>query len=289
MSRPLTIFSLTVLTLMAFAANSVLTRLALIENEICAWSFVSIRLLSGALMLILIVGARHSFKQNLVEGSWRGASALLAYAVFFSFAYLLLATGTGALILFAIVQLTMLSWGFFKGERLNMIQWLGFIMAVAGLIYLLSPGLEAPSLLGAVLMTIAGLGWGAYSILGKTIGNPTRQTAGNFLRASAIIIVLSLPVLFFMPEAAPSYKGWGLAITSGAITSGLGYALWYAVLKHISVTKAGIAQLSVPAIAAIGGVLFVGEPLTLRFSAATLIILTGVALATVIKAPKAQP
>jgi drug/metabolite transporter (DMT)-like permease len=289
MSRGLVTFLLTLLTLMAFAANSVLTRLALIDAEIGPWSFVTIRILSGALMLILIVSVRHSFKTALGEGSWRGAFALLVYAIFFSFAYLLLTTGTGALILFALVQLTMLGWGFFKGERLSVLQWFGFILAFAGLIYLLSPGLEAPSLLGASLMVIAGLGWGAYSILGKASGNPTRQTAGNFLRASLVVILFSVPVLLFMPEGLPSLKGWLLAIASGALTSGLAYALWYAVLKHLSVTKAGISQLSVPAIAAIGGVLFVSEPLTLRFVLATMIILSGVALATVIKTVRAQP
>lgn len=289
MSRGFIIFSLTLLTLIAFAANSVLTRLALANGEIGAWGFVLIRIVSGAIVLALLVSFKDGIDKCLKQGSWGGAVSLLSYGIFFSFAYLLLATGTGALILFAVVQLTMLGWGYFKGERLKALQWVGFVMAVAGLIYLLSPGIEAPSIFGSILMIIAGVGWGAYSILGKGAGNPTVQTAGNFIRASFVLIVLSLPVLALMPEQLPTPMGWGLAITSGAITSALGYALWYSVLKDISVTKAGISQLTVPAIAALGGVIFVSEPLTQRFVIATLIILTGVALATLRRRSKAQP
>ncbi len=277
MSRRFTLFLLTVLTLMAFAANSVLARLALIEGQAGPWGFTAIRILSGALVLMLLVGPRNSLK----EGSWRGAGALLVYAVLFSFAYLMLATGTGALILFAAVQLTMLGWGYFKGERLTPLQWTGFTLAVAGLVYLLSPGLKAPSLLGSALMLLAGLGWGIYSIIGKGAGNPTAQTAGNFIGAAFVMAALSLPLLWVYGEAIPTTKGWALAITSGAITSGLGYALWYRVLKDLRVTTAGLAQLSVPAFAALGGVLFVAEPLTQRFVVASAIILGGVAISTV--------
>lgn len=289
MSRGFIIFSLTLLTLVAFAANSVLTRLALANGEIGAWGFVLIRVLSGAIVLALLVSLKDGISKCFKQGSWGGAVALLSYGIFFSFAYLLLATGTGALILFAVVQLTMLGWGYFKGERLKALQWVGFVMAVVGLIYLLSPGLEAPSIIGSFLMIIAGVGWGAYSILGKGAGDPTAQTAGNFIRAGLVLIILSLPVLAIMPEELPTPTGWGLAITSGAITSALGYALWYFVLKDISVTKAGISQLTVPAIAALGGVLFVSEPLTQRFVVATLIILTGVALATLTRRSKVLP
>lgn len=280
--RGLTLFLLTALSLIAFAANSVLARLALVDGELGPWSYVLIRFVSGALMLALLIGPAKSLK----EGSWRGAGALLLYGVFFSFAYLMLTTGTGALILFAAVQLTMLGWGYFKGERLSPLQWLGFGFAVSGLIYLLSPGLEAPSLLGSVLMILAGLGWGFYSIIGKGAGNPTAQTAGNFIRAAFILLLAAIPVFWVRPEAAPTAQGWGLALTSGIVTSALGYALWYRVLKDLPVTTAGLSQLSVPALAAIGGVLFVSEPLTLRFVLASAIILTGVGLATLRKGSK---
>jgi len=276
MSRTLSLFFLTILTLVAFASNSVLARWALIGNEMGPWSFVLIRFVSGAVMLVLLIGPMKSLK----EGSWRGAGALLIYGVLFSFAYLMLATGTGALILFAAVQITMLGWGYFKGERLSGLQWGGFILAVAGLIYLLSPGLEAPSLLGSVLMIVSGLGWGIYSIIGKGAGNPTAQTGGNFARAAFILLFATAPVLWFSPESLPTVKGWGFASTSGIVTSALGYALWYRVLKDLRVTTAGLAQLSVPAFAAIGGVLFVSEPLTFRFVLASAIILCGVGLAT---------
>jgi len=254
MSRFLTLFLLTVLTLVAFAANSVLARWALIGHEMGPWSFVLIRF---------------------------GAGALLLYGVLFSFAYLMLATGTGALILFAAVQLTMLGWGYVKGERLSVLQWGGFVLAVAGLIYLLSPGLEAPSILGSTLMILAGLGWGIYSIIGKGAGNPTAQTGGNFVRAAFLLVIATAPIVWVSPEPLPTPKGWALALTSGIVTSALGYALWYHVLKDLRVTTAGLAQLSVPAIAAIGGVLFVSEPLTLRFVLASAIILFGVGLATI--------
>ncbi|CAM3851787.1 EamA domain-containing protein [Litorimonas haliclonae] len=276
MPRPLILLCLTLLTLIAFAANSVLGRLALAENDIGAWSYTLIRIVSGAMVLLCLAGV----KRSVSNGSWIGAGSLLVYAVFFSFAYLILPTGTGALILFAAVQLTMLGWGFSQGERLNGLQWAGFILAVAGLVYLLSPGLEAPSAPGALLMTMSGIGWGAYSILGKGAGNPTARTSGNFFKACLILIVLSTPLLWALPEPLPTAKGWALAIASGAITSALGYALWYHVLKDISVTRAGIAQLTVPALAAFGGVIFVSEPLTFRFVTASVLILSGVAAAT---------
>lgn len=271
-----------VVTLIAFAANSVLGRLALIDGDVGAWSYTLIRILSGGLVLVCLTGV----KTSVADGTWAGATSLLLYAVFFSFAYLMLPTGTGALILFAAVQLTMLGYGFSKGERLSLLQWVGFLLAVGGLIYLLSPGLETPSLSGTVLMATAGIGWGIYSILGKRADNPTARTSGNFLKAGLILIVLSGPMLWALPEVLPTVKGWALAVTSGAITSALGYALWYHVLKDISVTRAGIAQLCVPAIAALGGVLFVSEPLTVRFVAASALILSGVAAATLIR-PKA--
>lgn len=274
------IFAYTILALLAFAANSILTRLALIEGEAGPWAFTLIRILAGALILALLIGPHKA----LQEGSWKGAIALLIYALFFSLAYLMLSTGTGALILFAAVQFAMLGWGYAKGERLSPLQWVGFILAMAGLIYLLSPGLEAPPLIGSVLMILAGFGWGAYSIIGKGAGNPSAQTAGNFIRAALLITVVVIPVFLLYEEPNISMKGWALALASGAITSGLGYVIWYSALKGLSATRAGLAQLSVPALAALGGVLFVSEPLTFRFVMACAIILCGVALSTLPRA-----
>jgi drug/metabolite transporter (DMT)-like permease len=264
--------------MIAFAANSVLGRLALIEREIGAGSFAFIRLVSGALVLTLLVLAQ----SGRPSGSWRGGVALLIYAAFFSYAYLGLAAGTGAIILFAVVQITMLGWAIGHGERPTGLQWLGLTIALAALVWLVSPSVEAPPLLAALAMAVAGIGWGAYSLLGKGAGDPTRATAGNFIRASliaAVLAVLAVPAFMLYPETIPSMNGVVLAIASGAITSGLGYAIWYTALKDLTSTRAGIAQLSVPAIAAIGGVMFLSEPITLRFALASGAILGGVALA----------
>ncbi len=284
MSRPFTLFCLILLTLIAFAANSVLGRLALAEGDIGAWSYTLIRIVSGAAILLCLTGA----KASASSGTWAGAGSLLIYAAFFSFAYLMLPTGTGALILFAAVQITMLGWGFFKGERLGGLQWAGFVLAVAGLVYLLSPGLEAPSAPGAALMAISGIGWGIYSVLGKGAAHPTARTSGNFLKAGLVLLMLSGPMLWGLSEPLPTVRGWTLAILSGALTSALGYALWYHVLKEITVTRAGISQLIVPVLAALGGVLFVSEPLTFRFIIASALILSGVAAATLTRPKTSQ-
>ncbi len=269
------LFLLTSLAMIAFAANSVLGRLGLVETEIGAGSFALIRLVSGAVTLALIC----LLQTKRLSGSWAGGLSLLAYAVFFSYAYIALPAGTGAIILFAVVQITMLGWGIARGERLSAWQWSGFIVALIALVWLVSPSVEAPPLLAAASMAFAGIGWGAYSLLGRGAGDPTASTAGNFLRAS----LLAIPIIGFAApfgtEPIPPGDGVFLAIISGAITSGLGYAIWYMALKDLTATRAGIAQLSVPAIAAIGGVLFLAEPITLRFALATLAILVGVAIA----------
>ena len=269
------LFLITALAMIAFAANSVLGRLALIEGEIGAGGFALIRLVSGAVVLVLLVFAR----SGRPSGSWRGGFALFVYAAFFSYAYLGLAAGTGAIILFAVVQMTMLGWGIANGERPMRLQWLGLTIALAALVWLVSPSVEAPPLFAALAMAVAGIGWGVYSLLGKGAGDPTRATAGNFIRASLIAALLAVPALMIYPEIMPSQNGIALAIASGAITSGLGYAIWYTALKDLTSTRAGIAQLSVPAIAAIGGVMFLSEPITLRFALASGAILGGVALA----------
>lgn len=267
--------------MIAFAANSVLGRLGLIGTDIGAGSFALIRLISGAAVLLLIC----TLQRKHVTGTWAGGVALLAYAAFFSYAYIALSAGMGAIILFALVQLTMLGWGLFQGERLSTLQWAGFVVAIAALIWLVSPSIEAPPLLATAAMAIAGMGWGAYSLLGRGVSDPTAATAGNFLRASALGLPILVLTISFAPEPLPPTDGILIAVVSGAVTSGLGYVIWYSVVKQLSASRAGIAQLSVPAIAAIGGVLFLSEPITLRFALSTLAILGGVGLAVLTAAP----
>ena len=275
-TTPLRIFALTALAMIAFAANSILARLALTSGDIGPWSFTAIRFISGAVCLALIIGPMKTLRQ----GSWNAAFALLLYGIFFSYAYLLLSAGTGALILFAVVQITMIGGGLLAGERLRTLQWLGLALAMGGLVYLMLPSVAPPSPIGAIMMSLSGLGWGLYSLIGRGKGNPTALTAGNFLRAAIICAVITLPVLLILPEAAIGPKGLGLGLLSGIMTSGIGYVIWYMALKHLTATRAGIAQLTVPFIAAIGGMLFIAEPFTLRFFIAMCLTLLGVALAT---------
>ncbi|MEM9055104.1 MAG: DMT family transporter [Pseudomonadota bacterium] len=278
------LFLLTSLAMAAFAANSVLGRVGMVETEIGAGSFAMIRLASGALMLALLC----LIQSRRLSGSWAGGLSLLTYAVFFSYAYLALPAGTGAIILFAVVQITMLGWGLIHGEQLSALQWSGFALALAALIWLVSPSVESPPLFAAAAMALAGMGWGAYSLLGRSAGDPTASTTGNFVRASLLAAPILAVVLSFAPEPVPPLKGVLLAVSSGALTSGLGYAIWYKALKGLSATRAGIAQLSVPALAALGGVLFLAEPVTLRFTLASTAILAGVALAVLTTSPRSS-
>lgn len=277
----LRLFLITTLVMIAFAANSVLGRMGLVGTEIGAGSFALIRLLSGAAILFFICDLRH----KKIAGSWAGGVALLAYAAFFSYAYIGLSAGMGAIILFAMVQITMLGSGLLNRERLTALQWAGFVIAIAALVWLVSPSIEAPPLLAAISMALAGVGWGAYSLLGRGVTDPTAATAGNFLRASFLGAPLLAAALWFAPEPMPASDGILIAVVSGAITSGLGYVIWYAVVKQLAASRAGIAQLTVPAIAAIGGVLFLAEPITLRFTLSTLAILGGVGLAVLTASP----
>lgn len=281
-ASPLKIIALTSLAMVAFAANSVLGRLGLVGGDIGAGTFALVRLVAGAVTLALIVGPAKTLK----SGSWKGAIALFVYAAFFSYAYIVLPSGTGALLLFAMVQITMLGAGLLAGERFTVLQWAGLACALAALVWLLSPGLEAPPLLGALTMLVAGIGWGVYSLLGRTAAHPpTQSTAGNFVRASLIAAICLVPVIAFVqPEPLPGMSGLTLAVVSGTVTSGLGYAIWYLALRSLSATRAGVAQLTVPVIAALGGIVFLSEPLTLRFALASLIILAGVAIATLTRA-----
>ena len=276
------IFILTSLAMIAFAANSVLGRMGLAETEIGAGSFALIRLVSGATVLAAIC----LLQSKRMSGSISGGASLLIYAGFFSYAYLALPAGMGAIILFAMVQITMLGWGLMRGEKLSGLQWLGFLIAVAALLWLVSPSLEAPPLWAAAMMALAGIGWGAYSLIGRSAQDATAATTGNFIMASLLALPLLAVVLFIAPEPAPPLDGVLIAVFSGAITSGLGYVIWYQALTGLTATRAGIAQLSVPAIAAIGGVLFLSEPITLRFALATTAILGGVALAVLTRAPR---
>jgi drug/metabolite transporter (DMT)-like permease len=276
MNLPLKTLLLTGLAVIAFAANSVIARQALLGPEIGPWTYTSLRLLSGALVLAIMVGPAKSWK----AGSWAGAIYLLIYAGLFSLAYISLPAGIGALILFTTVQITMVGYGLLRGERLSTVQAIGAVFAFLGLIYLLNPGRDAPPLWGAVLMIGSGIGWGLYSLKGRSSQNPTRETSGNFIKASILAIGIAIPYFLLTPEPSPQFTGIVLAVVSGAITSGLGYAIWYTALPHLSAVRAGLAQLTVPAIAAAGGVVLLAEPATARFIIASLVILTGVGIAT---------
>jgi drug/metabolite transporter (DMT)-like permease len=264
---------LTLLAMTAFAGNSLLCRLALKDTSIDPASFTSIRIISGALALWLIVrirGGKHS-----VSGSWFSALALFLYAGGFSFAYVNLPAGTGALLLFGAVQVTMIGYGLWAGERLRTRQAAGFMFAFGGLIGLLLPGLSAPPLQASVLMLGAGVAWGVYSLRGRSSGDAIRVTAGNFLRAVPFAGALSVAML---PWAALDSLGVCYAISSGALASGLGYAIWYTALKALRTTSAASVQLGVPVIAAVGGIVFLGEHLTARLVISSAGILGGIAL-----------
>lgn len=264
---------LTVLSLLAFAGNSVLCRIALKETSIDAASFTAIRLVSGALVLCLI--AIFFRREQSGNGNWISAFALFVYAAAFSFAYLNLSAATGALILFGAVQATMIGHGLWSGDRFQKLQIVGLILALSGLVGLLLPGLSAPPLFASILMLASGAAWGVYSLRGKGAGDPTRVTAGNFLRAT----VFALPLLLvFRSNVNLDQVGVYYAIASGAIASGLGYAIWYSVLPQLKITNAATVQLSVPVIAAFGGILMLGEFITLRFMLAAIAILGGIAL-----------
>ena len=264
---------LIVFAMLAFAGNSLLCRVALRDTSIDAASFTSIRLASGALILWILLRSRG--KRPLAAGSWPMAAMLFAYAVCFSFAYRDLTAATGALLLFGAVQLTMTGYGLFAGERLKGLRLVGVLIAIAGLVWLLLPGLSAPPPLAAGLMLAAGLAWGIYSLLGRGAGDATAATGGNFMRAVPFAAILSLAAA---TGASPDQTGLIYAVLSGAVTSGLGYVLWYAALPALSATSAATIQLCVPAIAALGGAVLLAEPITARLLLASAAILGGIAL-----------
>lgn len=267
------IFTITLLTMLAFAGNSVLCRIALKHTSIDAASFTSIRLISGAVVLWLIASTFR--RQSIGNGNWVSAFALFAYAAGFSFAYISLNAATGALLLFGAVQVTMISHGLLAGERFSRQQTLGLIFAIVGVVGLLLPGISTPPLFGSVLMLFAGVAWGVYSLRGKKDDDPIWVTTGNFLRASVFTILLSMS---FVSSSNLDIIGVLYAVASGAIASGLGYALWYTILPLLKSTNAATIQLSVPVIAAFGGIVILGEPVTVRFVLASLAIIGGIAL-----------
>ena len=267
---------LTVAAMVAFAGNSLLCRVALKEMHIDAATFTAIRMVSGAITLWLIVRLRDGAVP--IAGSWPSALALFAYAACFSFAYLSLTAGTGALLLFGAVQATMIGVGLARGERMHGRQIIGLALALGGLVGLLLPGLTAPPALGAALMLAAGVAWGIYSLRGSGAGDPTQVTAGNFLRSVPLAVVLSLAAAEWF-----SFDAMGIvyAAISGAVASGVGYAIWYTALHGLKATSAATVQLSVPVIAAAGGIVFLGELLTVRLVLASIAILGGIALVVV--------
>lgn len=274
---------LTLLALLAFAGNSLLCRAALAHTTIDAASFTLVRLLSGAVVLGLLAWRRGS--RGHARGNWWSAFALFAYAAAFSFAYLRLSAAAGALLLFGAVQATMIAHGLWSGERLRPLQLGGLVLAAGGLVGLVLPGLSAPPLAAALLMLAAGIAWGMYSLRGRGAGDPLQVTAGNFLRAVPLAAVLAL--LMFR-HITPDPTGLGYAVLSGALASGMGYAIWYSALPLLTSVTAATVQLAVPVIAALGGVFLLGEPLTLRLLAASVAILGGVALVVMTGAKRTQ-
>jgi drug/metabolite transporter (DMT)-like permease len=264
---------LTMLALTCFAGNSLLCRAALAHTHIDAASFTTVRLVSGAVVLPCLVSFRRDTRVG--RGNWPSALALFAYAAGFSFSYLHLTAAAGALLLFGAVQTTMIAWARRSGERLRSLQIVGLVLACGGLVGLLLPGLSAPPLTSALLMLGAGVAWGIYSLRGKSAGDPLQVTAGNFIRAAVIALV---PSVLLWNKASLDLAGVFYACLSGALASGVGYAIWYTALPHLKSTTAATVQLSVPVIAALGGVLFLGEALTFRLLAAAVAIIGGIAL-----------
>ena len=280
----------TVIALIAFAANSLFCRMALAEGYIDAWNFTIIRLISAAACLGIIMAVHTQYlKHNHClngatvkeKGSWLSSASLVIYALCFSIAYIEVDTGTGALILFSAVQLTMIGWGIYTKEQLSALQWLAFIIAVAGFVYLMLPSAALPSLSAAVLMAISGVAWGVYSIRGKSCVSPLRATGFNFIRSLVAVPILLLVAMSSFVEI--SMQGILLACASGAIASGIGYSIWYMAMPLLKNTQAAIVQLCVPVLAAVLGMVFLSEQLTLEFVIASSVILGAVLVFTLNK------
>jgi drug/metabolite transporter (DMT)-like permease len=269
------LFLLTALTMLAFAANSVLNRMAVGAGQIGAVEFALIRLASGAAMLGLLLALRGRVWPGL-SGRVPGVAGLLVYLFGFSFAYRGLDAGTGALVLFGAVQVTMFAGALLAREAVPGSRWAGAGLALGGLALIALPGAAAPPLLPLLLMAGAGLGWGLYSLAGRRAADPLAATAWNFLLA----VPVGLAVALAAGLAQTSLRGAVLAVISGAVTSGLGYALWYALLPRLGAARAAVAQLSVPVLAALGGAVLIAEAPGWRFAGASVLVLGGVALAS---------
>jgi drug/metabolite transporter (DMT)-like permease len=264
--------------MLAFAGNSLLCREALLRTSIDPANFTMIRIAAGALALGLLLWIRDWRASPVASssgGSWTSAFALFAYAAAFSFAYQTLTVATGALLLFGAVQATMIGYGLCKGERFGAVQLVGIVLACGGLVYLLLPGVDAPAPSGALLMIAAGVAWGAYSLRGRAAGDPTRATAGNFIRAVPFALLTSALTLL---HSSLDGRGVAYAVASGALTSGVGYAIWYTAVRDLNATSAAMVQLSVPVITAFAGVALLGESLTARLVLASIAVLGGIAL-----------
>lgn len=269
--------TLTALAVVSFASNSLLCRAALGHGAIDAVTFSTVRIVAGAAMLLVLANIG-SPGDSQTAGSWTSALVMFLYAIPFAIAYVSLTTGTGALLLFGSVQVTMLIAAVISGTRPHPLQWLGLVCAAAGLVYLTLPGLAAPDLVGAIMMITAGIAWGVYSLRGRGAANPLAQTTSNFVKALPMTLGVSV-VAFSWFHAEP--RGIVLAAVSGAITSGLGYVVWYAALRGLSAFRAAVVQLPVPVIAAAGGVAFLGETISPRLIVATGLVLGGIAMALI--------
>lgn len=269
-------FVYTFFALTAFAFNSILCRMALREGEIDAAGFTTVRLAAGAITLALISASTGNVRNALRSGRWASAFFLFAYAICFSFAYLGLTAGMGALILFGSVQMTMIAASVARGERPRWTEVAGVAVAFVGLIYLFLPGLAAPPLISSLLMAGAGAAWGFYTLRGKGSSDPLAETTGNFVRSVPMILIAAIP---FLSGAYISAQGALLAVLSGSLASGVGYSVWYAALRHHTATRAAVLQLSVPVIAAAGGIIILSEPPTIRLAGASVLILGGILLA----------
>ena len=268
------LFLLTTLTMVAFAANSILNRAALAGGEAGPAAFAALRTLFGAICLAFLVYARSGMPRIAGAKRWLGTASLTLYMLGFSFAYVALDAGTGALILFGGTQITMFAGALLAGDRPTVARWAGAVVAFAGLAWLLWPGAaEAPAVQPALLMAAAALGWGLYSLVGRGARDPLQETAANFICAAPITLVI-----FALLFDGITGRGVLLAVVSGAITSGLGYALWYSVLPRLETSVAALSQLTVPIIAAFGGAMLLAEPPTTRLLLATVVVLGGVAL-----------
>lgn len=270
---------LLVVSVLAFTANPLLARLAVVTHEMDALGYTGVRLASGALVLLVIIWWRHRRANGdplRIAGTWAGAASLFAYAITYSIAFLVVGAAVGSVILFAAVQIAILAWAILKGDRPGPLEWAGLALAFASLCYLVSPGLVAPDPLGSLLMIVSGVAWAAYTLIGRGSRAPVEDTAGNFIRLLPISIPLIAAGLLVQ---TPTTLGLVYAIASGAISSGLGYAIWYAVLPSITRSRAAFVQLTVPALAAFGAVIFLSEPITLRLVVSSIGILGGAALA----------